>query len=74
MPFNVILAWAIGVVLDLNFNWFEAFVLFLGIVIMIVTMNGGTANWIKGVILVMSYVFIAAAFWVHNDEKLTTII
>ena len=30
----------------------------------------GTANWLKGAMLVFTYFFIAAGFWVHKDPDL----
>jgi Ca2+/H+ antiporter len=30
----------------------------------------GTSNWLKGAMLVLTYLFIAAGFWVHKDPSL----
>lgn len=57
--------------LDLDFEWFEAFTLFLCTMIAIISVNDGTSNWIKGLLLVMTYVFVSGAFWVHSDSDLS---
>jgi hypothetical protein len=31
----------------------------------------GHANWLKGAMLIMTYVFVAAGFWVHKDTYLS---
>eukprot|EP00210_Caulerpa_lentillifera_P000671 g648.t1 len=70
IPFTVVLAWIMSQPLDLNFEWFEAFTLFLCTLITFVSVSGGTSNWIKGLILVVTYFFVSAAFWVHSDKDL----
>lgn len=57
--------------LDLNFEIFEAFTLFLAVLLTVIAMNDGTSNWLKGLMLVVTYIFISAAFWLHNDQDLT---
>lgn len=56
--------------LDLNFEIFESFTLFLAVLLTVISMNDGTSNWLKGMILVMTYAFISAAFWLHYDTYL----
>jgi len=61
-----------GQPLNLDFEWFEAFTLFLCTMITIIAVNDdGTSNWIKGLLLVVTYVFVSAALWVHSDEDLS---
>jgi Ca2+/H+ antiporter len=33
-------------------------------------MQDGTSNWLKGAMLVLTYMFISAGFWVHKDPLL----
>lgn len=35
-------------------------------------MQDGTSNWLKGAMLVLTYLFVAAGFWVHKDPSLRT--
>jgi hypothetical protein len=30
----------------------------------------GTSNWLKGALLLATYVFISAGFWLHKDTML----
>jgi Ca2+:H+ antiporter len=70
VPFCVCLAWAMGAPLDLNFYPFEAFVLFASVVLATVVVQDGTGNWLKGALLLISYLFVAGGFWVHRDQSL----
>jgi Ca2+:H+ antiporter len=70
VPFCVVLAWAMGSPLDLNFNEFEAAVLFVSVLLATVVLQDGTANYLKGLLLVCAYVFVAAGFWGHKDKLL----
>jgi hypothetical protein len=57
--------------LDLNFNEFEALVLFISVLLATMMLMDGTSHWLKGALLVMTYVFVAGGFWVHKDALLT---
>ncbi|GMH34140.1 hypothetical protein BSKO_01974 [Bryopsis sp. KO-2023] len=70
IPFTVLLAWTMGQDLDLNFAMFEAFTLFIAVLLTVIAMTDGTSNWLKGMMLIVTYIFISAAFWVHNDTLL----
>jgi len=67
VPFCVVLAWAMQRPLDLNFNAFEAAVYFSCVLIACMTLMDGTANWLKGVLLLFTYIFVSAGFWWHKD-------
>jgi Ca2+:H+ antiporter len=66
VPFCVVLAWAMGRDLDLNFNEFEALVLSISVLLATVMVQDGTSNWLKGALLVLTYVFVSAGLWVHK--------
>lgn len=70
VPFCVVLAWMMGVPLDLNFNAFEAAVYFCSVLFAIITLQDATANWLKGALLLVAYVLISAGFWMHKDVYL----
>ena len=71
VPFCVVLAWMMGQPLDLNFNSFETTTLFISVLLAITVMQDGTSNWLKGVLLLLTYFFIAAGFWCHKDSDLS---
>ncbi|KAG2451959.1 hypothetical protein HYH02_003733 [Chlamydomonas schloesseri] len=73
VPFCVLLAWTMGLPLDLDFNAFESFVLFSSVLLAVLILQDGHANYLKGVLLVLTYFFISAAFWCHKDPDLTVI-
>jgi hypothetical protein len=60
IPFCVVLAWAMGQPLDLNFNEFEALVLFISVLLAVVVLQDGSANYLKGLMLVITFLFISA--------------
>lgn len=60
VPFCVLLAWAMGQPLDLNFNEFEALVLFISVLLAVVVLQDGSSNYLKGLMLVITYLFISA--------------
>lgn len=70
-PFCVLLGWAMGQPLDLNFNSFESCTLFISVLLSVVVVQDGHGNWMKGAMLLLTYFFIAAGFWAHYDKDLT---
>eukprot|EP00798_Chlamydomonas_sp_ICE-L_P007659 gene7659-813_t len=71
IPFCVVLAWGMGQSLDLNFNSFESAVMFVSVLISSVVLQDGRSNWIKGVLLLLTYFMVAAGFWFHKDSDLS---
>lgn len=37
---------------------------------LLVVLQDGTSNWLKGALLMVTYIFVAAGFWVHKDGLL----
>ncbi|KIZ06925.1 Vacuolar cation/proton exchanger 3 [Monoraphidium neglectum] len=68
IPFCVVLAWAMGQPLDLNFNEFEALVLFISVLLAVVVLQDGSANYLKGLMLVITFLFISAAAAAASGE------
>jgi hypothetical protein len=60
IPFCVLFAWAMGQPLDLNFNEFEATVLFISVLLAVVVVQDGSGNYLKGLMLVLTYAFVSA--------------
>ncbi|KAF3489280.1 hypothetical protein F2Q69_00056643, partial [Brassica cretica] len=66
VPLSVIVAWIMGIKMDLNFNTLETSCLALGIIITAFTLQDGTSHYMKGLVLMLCYVIIAACFFVDQ--------
>ncbi|KAG2263747.1 hypothetical protein Bca52824_070826 [Brassica carinata] len=66
VPLSVIVAWTMGIKMDLNFNILETSCLALGIIITAFTLQDGTSHYMKGLVLMLCYVIIAACFFVDQ--------
>lgn len=71
MPFCVLLGWCMGVPLDFSFNAFEMVALFISVLLAVIVVQDGTSNWLKGAMLLITYLYMAGGFWVHHDVDLT---
>ncbi|XP_059626490.1 vacuolar cation/proton exchanger 3-like isoform X1 [Cornus florida] len=69
VPLCVIVAWIMGIPMDLNFNLLETGSLAFAIIIVAFTLQDGTSHYMKGVILCLSYAVIGACFFVHKISK-----
>lgn len=65
-PFCVLWAWAIGQPLTLDYAVFETVVVCITVMIAVVANLAGRSNYLLGVMLVLTYVIVAAAFAVHK--------
>ena len=63
----MVVGWWMGQPMDLDFHTFETTSLVLTSIMVAVVTVDGKAHWLKGAMLVMCYVTIAAAFWYHAD-------
>ncbi|XP_031271155.1 vacuolar cation/proton exchanger 3-like [Pistacia vera] len=66
VPLCVITAWIMGVSMDLDFSLLETGSLAFTIIITAFTLQDGTSHYMKGVILFLCYIAIAACFFVHK--------
>ncbi|EFH52366.1 hypothetical protein ARALYDRAFT_485541 [Arabidopsis lyrata subsp. lyrata] len=66
VPLSVIVAWILGIKMDLNFNILETSSLALAIIITAFTLQDGTSHYMKGLVLLLCYVIIAACFFVDQ--------
>lgn len=69
IPLCVLLGWALGTPMTMDFHMFETATLFLACIACAVVLMDGRSHWLKGAILVFAYIIIAAAFWAHDDPK-----
>ncbi|RWR95806.1 vacuolar cation/proton exchanger 3-like protein [Cinnamomum micranthum f. kanehirae] len=67
IPFCVVVGWIMGKDMDLNFQLFETATLFITVVVVAFMLQEGTANYLKGLMLVLCYLIVAASFFVHVD-------
>ncbi|MCT0253654.1 MULTISPECIES: calcium/proton exchanger [unclassified Synechocystis] len=64
-PVLVIIGWAIGQPMDLNFNPFELVAVLVAVLIVNSISGDGSSNWLEGVLLLATYAIIALAFYFH---------
>ncbi|KAK9124486.1 hypothetical protein Sjap_014088 [Stephania japonica] len=64
IPLNVIVAWMMGIEMDLDLKLLETAILAFAIFITIFTLQDGNSHYMKGLVLMLFYVVIAACFFV----------
>ncbi|XP_047159699.1 vacuolar cation/proton exchanger 5-like isoform X1 [Vigna umbellata] len=69
IPFCVVIGWIMGHSMDLNFQLFETAALFLTVIVVAFMLQEGTANYFKGLMLILCYLIVAASFYVHIDSS-----
>ncbi|WCJ28066.1 Vacuolar cation/proton exchanger 3 [Euphorbia peplus] len=69
VPLCVIVAWILGIQMDLNFNLLETGTLALSIIATAFTLQDGTSHYLKGLGLLLCYFVIGACFFL-NDTPL----
>ncbi|KAL8098765.1 hypothetical protein AgCh_031480 [Apium graveolens] len=68
IPFCVVIGWFMGQPMDLNFQLFETATLFITVLVVAFMLQDGTSNYFKGLMLILSYLIVAASFFVHVDK------
>ncbi|XP_050370858.1 vacuolar cation/proton exchanger 3-like [Argentina anserina] len=66
VPLSVIVAWIMGIEMDLDFSLLETGSLAFTIIITAFTLQDGTSHYLKGIILFLCYIIIAACFFVDK--------
>ncbi|MEC4812987.1 MAG: calcium/proton exchanger [Scytonema sp. PMC 1069.18] len=64
-PFLVLVGWALGQPMNLNFNPFELVAVAMAVVITNSISADGRTNWLEGVLLLMTYAVLGTAFYFH---------
>ncbi|XP_074591431.1 vacuolar cation/proton exchanger 3-like [Curcuma longa] len=67
IPFTVIVGWIMEKQMDLNFQLFETACLFITVLVVAFMLQEGTANYFKGLMLILCYFIVAASFYFHTD-------
>ncbi|XP_062095229.1 vacuolar cation/proton exchanger 3-like [Humulus lupulus] len=75
VPLCVVVAWIMGVEMDLDFNILETCSLALAILATAFTLQDGSSHYLKGLVLLLCYIVIGACFFVsktpaHNGNKI----
>ncbi|KAL4587158.1 hypothetical protein LXL04_000024 [Taraxacum kok-saghyz] len=66
VPLSVIVAWIIGVNMDLDFSLLQTGSLSLSILVTAFTLQDGTSHYLKGVVLLLFYIVIGATFFITH--------
>ncbi|RIA93032.1 Sodium/calcium exchanger protein, partial [Glomus cerebriforme] len=66
-PLVVILGWIIGQDMTLSFELFETIILFISVMMTNHLVQGGETHWLKGVILLATYIMMALAFFFYPN-------
>ncbi|EEC78153.1 hypothetical protein OsI_17715 [Oryza sativa Indica Group] len=69
IPFCVVIGWMMGQKMDLNFQLFETATLFITVLVVAFMLQDGVANYLKGLMLILCYLIVAASFFVHVDPQ-----
>ncbi|XP_020586277.1 vacuolar cation/proton exchanger 2-like isoform X5 [Phalaenopsis equestris] len=69
IPFCVVIGWIMGKEMDLNFQLFETASLFITVLVVAFMLQEGTANYFKGLMLILCYLIVAASFFEHIDPN-----
>ncbi|KMZ66421.1 Vacuolar cation/proton exchanger 3 [Zostera marina] len=64
VPLSVVLAWMMGIPMDLDFNFIETGSLLLSVLLTAFALQDGTSHYFKGLVLLITYFVIAACFFV----------
>jgi len=72
LPACVLIGWAMDRSMSLFFHGFETCCLVMGVLSVSTVLHGGTTNWLAGLFFIGVYLIIAAGFWFHEVENLTT--
>ncbi|KAG0519551.1 hypothetical protein BDA96_09G273200 [Sorghum bicolor] len=68
VPLSVLVAWIMGVPMDLDFNLLETGSLFLAVLVTAFTLQDGSSHYLKGLLLLFCYIVIAVCFFVLRQR------
>lgn len=71
LPGSVLIGWAMDRSMTLFFRGYETASLLFCVLVVGAVLQGGTTNWLVGVILIGVYIIFAAGIWFHELEELT---
>lgn len=68
-PFTVLVGWAFGVEMSLNFHAFQLGVLLFAVFLVTTILSNGTANWLEGYILLITYLVVSLVYFFEGTGK-----
>lgn len=72
LPGCVLIGWVVDRSMSLFFQGFETMCLVMGVLSVSAVLQGGTSNWLTGFFCIGVYMMIAAGFYFHEVEDLST--
>ncbi|XP_022866039.1 vacuolar cation/proton exchanger 1b-like isoform X6 [Olea europaea var. sylvestris] len=69
IPLSIIVAWIIGINMNLDFNLFETSCLALSIIVTTFALQDGTSHYLKGVVLLLCYLVIGAGLFIFGTPN-----
>merc|ERR1719460_1855889 len=75
-PFTVLVGWALGKEMTLDFHSFQVAVLLLSVFLVSIILNNGMSNWLDGLMLLVTYLVLALIYFLEETsggEGLATI-
>jgi Ca2+:H+ antiporter len=66
VPLTVLVGWAMGKNMTLNFPHFEIVLFVLSIMTVSIVSANDTSNWLVGSLLITTYCLICVGFWFEN--------
>jgi len=67
VPLCIVIGWAVDEPLSLDFHPFETGTLLLTVLIVGFLIQNGESNWLMGLLLIVAYCVVSAAYFVHTD-------
>jgi len=72
VPFSVLMGWALGKDMDLNFGSLNTTVMSISVVVVLSIVVDGSATWLQGYLLMSAYYIVAILYW-HLPDKMSEI-
>lgn len=68
-PFTVLVGWAYGTEMTLDFHSFQVAVLLLAVFLTTTILSNGESNWLEGVMLLVTYVILALIYFCEGSGE-----
>jgi len=68
-PFTVLVGWAFGMDMSLDFHSFQLAVLMLSVFLTTTILGNGTSNWLEGLMLLVTYLILALIYFFEGNHK-----
>ena len=68
IPAVVIIAWWMGRDLSMDFGSFQSTCFQLVTIVVVIVASEGKSYWLKGVMLLVCYIVLGAAYWFHGKQ------